>query len=57
MEKFISNLSKKELYDLLFAYDKYVIEIVDREDGSIPVCVSEFFDNEYQEERNVCCLP
>jgi len=50
MEKFISNLSKKELYDLLFAYDKYVIEIVDREDGSIPVCVSEFFDNEYQEE-------
>ena len=46
----ISQLTQPELFDLICRYDKYVINVCDRQDGSIPVCVSEFFDNEYQEE-------
>jgi len=43
----IKQLSHAELFDLIVEYDKYVIEITNREDGSIPICLSEFFNNEY----------
>ena len=48
----IKNLKKGVIFNLLLEYDKYVIEITDREDGSVPVCVLEFYQNEYQEQTN-----
>ena len=51
LDRAISLLIKyQELIRLVRAYDKYVIEVVDREDGSIPVCLEEYFDNEWQEK-------
>lgn len=47
----INKLKKCELIGLLYAYDKYVIETTDRNDGSCPVCLYEFFENDYQIER------
>lgn len=49
--KEIEELPHQELFDLLKEYDKYVIEVTDREDGSVPVCVLEFYQNEYQDIR------
>jgi len=43
----ISQLTHAELFDLLVKYDKYVKEICDRKDGSVPACVAEFFQNDY----------
>jgi hypothetical protein len=37
------------VFDLLWQYDAYVIEVTDRQDGSVPVCVGEFYTNEYQD--------
>lgn len=45
----IENLSKEEMFDLLKQYNYYVIEVCDREDGSVPVCLLEYFENEYCE--------
>lgn len=45
--KEIEELPHEELFDLLREYDKYVIEITDRQDGSVPVCVTEFYQNDY----------
>lgn len=47
------DLSKKELIDLIVAYNDYVIEYFEEHKEGTPVCVSEFFDNEYQEMKNV----
>ena len=47
--KEIEELPHDELFNLLKEYDRYVIEITDREDGSVPVCVLEFYENEYKE--------
>ena len=47
--KEVEELPHDELYDLLWQYDAYVIEITNREDGSIPVCVLEFYQNEFQD--------
>ena len=44
----INKLNKKELLDLVKEYNSYVIEIVDREDGSIPVCIQEYYELDYQ---------
>lgn len=49
--KEIEELPHDELFDLLREYDSYVIETTDREDGSVPVCVLEFYQNEYQDIR------
>jgi len=49
--KKIEELPHDELYKLLREYNSYVIEITDREDGSIPVCVPEYYENEYQEMK------
>lgn len=41
-----------ELLDLLSAYDRYVQEFFEagkHEDGSTPVCIAEFYDNEFQQ--------
>lgn len=46
----MKSLSKKDMFLLLSQYDSYVREICDREDGSIPVCVAEFFQCEFQED-------
>lgn len=48
-------LSKDELILLLRSYDEYIMDIVDDEQNTInkyPVCVSEFYDNEFQEIVN-----
>ena len=47
----LENLSKNELLRLIRLYDKYVIEFFDDEvhEGIIPVCIEEFYNNEYQE--------
>ena len=48
MERF-EDLSKEELLRIMRAYDKYIIEFFDDEvhEGMIPVCIEEFYDNEY----------
>jgi hypothetical protein len=45
----LEKLNKNELLRLLRAYDKYVINFFDEEEheGMIPICVEEFFNNEY----------
>ena len=47
----LEDLSKNELLRLIRLYDKYVIEFFDDEaqEGMIPVCIEEFYNNEYQE--------
>ncbi len=47
--KLLERLSKKELIRFIVQYDKYVQEFFEtHEDGMIPVCAEEFFDNDYQ---------
>ena len=46
------NISKEELMDLLIAYDKYIQDANDDDSyakGWYPVCINEFYDNEFQE--------
>ena len=43
----INQLPRNELLDLIWLYDKYVIEVCDRQDGSVPVCLKEFYENDY----------
>lgn len=53
------DISKEELLDLIVEYDKYIQNANDEDyyfTGWRPVCISEFYINEYQlilEERNV----
>lgn len=53
----MKNLSQDVLLDLLVEYDNYIQQANDEDDYSTgwrPVCVSEFYTNEYQlilEER------
>lgn len=46
----MENLSKKELLRLIKAYNIYIQEFFEVEEhyGMTPVCISEFFDNEYK---------
>lgn len=48
MKKF-ENLDKKELLRIMRAYDKYIIDFFDDEvhEGMTPICLNEFYDNEY----------
>ena len=46
--KEIAKLSKMQLLKLLNDYNKYVIEITDREDGSVPVCLPEYYQNDWR---------
>ncbi len=44
-----SKLSKKELIRFIVQYDKYIQNFFEtHEDGMIPVCAEEFYDNDYQ---------
>ena len=47
----MDQLSKEELLDLLYAYDKYIQEANDDNryaEGWYPVCIEEFYDNDYE---------
>lgn len=55
MKERLNGLNKDELIDLLMAYNDYILDF-DEDFQSVPldrtpVCVMEFYDNEYQEER------
>ena len=43
----IKDLSKKELLRLIREYNKYIINFEESSKGT-PVCIEEFYDNEYQ---------
>ena len=46
----LEELSKEDLLKLLMAYSDYVMSFYEEHDlGSFPVCIYEFYDNEYQE--------
>lgn len=46
----LEELSKEDLLKLLMAYSDYIISFYEEHDyGSFPVCIYEFYDNEYQE--------
>ena len=49
MQKNIYKLNKQNLLRLMRAYDKYVKEFfeVEEHEGSEPICLDEYFDNEY----------
>jgi len=49
--KEIEELPHDELFDLLFEYDSYIIDHEDDGPGSSPVCVLEFYTNEWQDMR------
>lgn len=46
----IKKLTKKNLLSLVQTYSDYVMEFSEehREDGCYPVCLPEFYDNEWQ---------
>lgn len=52
--KNLNELNKEELLDLLFKYDKYIQYNVDNNEGLghdwFPVCINEFYYNDYQVE-------
>lgn len=55
MNKKIYALDKEELLELLKEYDEYIQEANDENryaDGWFPVCISEFYDNEYEEQSD-----
>lgn len=41
-------LTKNELLDLITSYDEYVTEYYEEHTEGSPVCVAEYYDNEYQ---------
>ncbi len=48
--KRLKKFTKKELIDLIVAYDNYIFNFFDEEAyDKIPVCLEEFYDNEYQD--------
>jgi hypothetical protein len=55
MEERLKQLDKEELIDLIMVYNDYILDF-DEEFNSValdrtPVCVMEFYDNEYKELR------
>lgn len=45
----LEDLSKEELLEFIKEYNNYVVDFYEEHDlGDIPVCVSEFYYNEYQ---------
>lgn len=53
MKERLKQLDKEELIDLIIAYNDYILDF-DEEFNSvvldrIPICVMEFYDNEYKE--------
>jgi hypothetical protein len=53
----MEELSRKELLNLLVAYDRYIQEANDENRyaaGWYPVCISEFYGSEYQMPNDEC---
>jgi hypothetical protein len=46
----INQLNHEDLLELLWGYDMYVEEVSCRDDGSKPVCLKEYFNNDFGEE-------
>lgn len=47
----LEKLNKETLLDLIYDYDRYIIEFYEEHDtGMTPVCVEEYYNNEYQEK-------
>ena len=46
----IAKLSESEVIRFLEAYDGYVFEVCDRDDGSQPVGIAEYYSNDYQQK-------
>jgi hypothetical protein len=44
----IAKMSESEIINFLESYDSYVFEVCDREDGSQPVGIAEYFTNDYR---------
>ena len=52
LQKIAKDLTKQELLDLALHYDWYVQDANEKnmyKDGWLPVCIAEFYDNEYQQ--------
>ena len=53
MEERLKQLDKEELIDLIIAYNNYILDFDEEFNGvvldRIPICVMEFYDNEYKE--------
>jgi hypothetical protein len=52
LEKFeiLEELNKGELISLMIEYDRYIVEFYESHDnGDIPVCLMEFYHNDFQE--------
>lgn len=51
----MKNLNKEELLDLIYAYDRYIQDNAENNESFgtdwMPVCINEFYDNEYQQEE------
>ena len=51
---YFRKLTKKELLDLIFSYNNYVMSYFEEHDmGQSPVSIYEYYDNEYQERKEV----
>lgn len=52
----LNQLNKEELMELLVCYDKY-IQVANEDnayaDGWFPVCISEFFMNDFEEWKSI----
>ena len=50
----LRNKTKEELLDILYAYDRYIQKANEENyylEGWFPVCINEFYDCEFQEEK------
>jgi hypothetical protein len=53
----LEDLSKEELQDLLAKYSDYVMNYEEEHElGGSPVCIYEYYDNEYQLEKEIPTL-
>lgn len=51
---YFRELTKKELLDLISSYNNYVMSYFEEHDmGQSPVSIYEYYDNEYQEKKEV----
>lgn len=50
-----NELSREELLDIIWAYDDYVQQVINENEGE-PVCLLEFVNNDYQEMQEYYCI-
>lgn len=52
-DSLVDFLDFEDLKDFLYQYDKYIQEFYEEHDeGSNPVCMTEFYNNDYQIQKN-----